>query len=249
MSGFIQSQNKNGIIPVFEDNLVDQVSKFPKPSLRTRCDFLLTSLVDLVGYSTTPVAVFTELKVQAETYSQDADAMTPLVEILEMEGLVKRFGDGVGLTPKGYLEVDGRTAQLSATAQGFVAMSFDKSLDSAFTDGFAQAIRDSGYRPLRIDGKEHANGISDEIMAEIRQSRFVVADYTLLNNGVYFEAGFALGSGITLIPTCNEKDFGKLHFDIRHINTLRWSTPTDLRSSLAKRISGILGKGPDVASL
>ena len=33
-------------------------------------------------------------------------------------------------------------------------------------------------------------------MAEIRRSRFVVADYTGQVNGVYFEAGFALGLGL-----------------------------------------------------
>jgi hypothetical protein len=39
-------------------------------------------------------------------------------------------------------------------------------------------------------------------MAEIRRSRFVVADYTGQRNGVYFEAGFGLGLGLVVIPTC-----------------------------------------------
>ena len=59
-------------------------------------------------------------------------------------------------------------------------------------------------------------GITDEIMAEIRQSRFVIADYTGQKNGVYFEAGFALKLGLTVIPTCRTDEVGKLHFDIKH---------------------------------
>ena len=38
-------------------------------------------------------------------------------------------------------------------------------------------------------------------MAEIRRARFVLADHTGQVNSVYFEAGFALGFGLTVIPT------------------------------------------------
>jgi hypothetical protein len=43
-----------------------------------------------------------------------------------------------------------------------------------------------------------------------------VADYTEQVNRLYFEAGFALGFGLLVIPTCRENQIGKLHFDIRH---------------------------------
>ena len=123
-------------------------------------------------------------------------------------------------------------------------MSFDASMDEAYTLGFDPGIRAAGYRPFQIDAKEHINGISDEIQTEIRRSRFLVADYTLLNNGVYFEAGFALGLGLPVIPTCRADQFDKLNFDIRHINTLKWVTPAQLAHDLANRISGVIGTGP-----
>ncbi len=123
-------------------------------------------------------------------------------------------------------------------------MSFDSSLNDAYTSGFDPGIRAAGYRPLRIDGKEHINGISDEIIAEIRRSRFIVADYTLTNNGVYFEAGVAVGLGIPVIGTCRADFLNKLHFDIRHINTIRWESVDQLARDLSKRISGVLGDGP-----
>jgi len=35
-----------------------------------------------------------------------------------------------------------------------------------------------------------------------------------------------------------------LHFDIRHLNTLVWTTPSDLAEKLERRIRAVLGQGP-----
>jgi hypothetical protein len=128
--------------------------------------------------------------------------------------------------------------------QGFVAMWFDPSLEAAWTNGFDPAIRYAGYRPFRIDKEHYVGGITDEIISQIRRSRFVIADYTQQVNGVYFEAGFALGLGLTVIPTCREDEMKGLHFDIRHLNTLPWKEPRELAENLTKRIVAIVGSGP-----
>ena len=82
-------------------------------------------------------------------------------------------------------------------------------------------------------------------MAEIRRSRFVVADYTGQRNNVYFEAGFALGLGLTVIQTCRADEAADLHFDIRHLNTLAWKSPAELAEGLDKRIRAVIGAGPE----
>jgi len=64
-------------------------------------------------------------------------------------------------------------------------------------------------------------------------------------NGVYFEAGFALGLGLMVIPTCRADEVAKLHFDIKHLNTLLWNTPTELADGLNRRIRAVMGAGPD----
>ena len=53
--------------------------------------------------------------------------------------------EAIKLTPKAYLEIDERKAKRTSSEQGFVAMSFDHSLDTAFTNGFEPAIREAGY--------------------------------------------------------------------------------------------------------
>jgi hypothetical protein len=100
---------------------------------------------------------------------------------------------------------------------------------------------------LRLDHTDYVGGIADEIMAQIRRSRFVVPDYTGQVNGVYFEAGFALGLGLIVIPTCRTDEVPKLHFDIKHLNTLLWNTPAELAEGLNRRIRAVIGAGPDAA--
>jgi hypothetical protein len=54
----------------------------------------------------------------------------------------------------------------------------------------------------------HLNKVDDVIVAEIRRSRFLVADFTCepgkVRGGVYFEAGFARGLNIPIIWTCRD---------------------------------------------
>jgi hypothetical protein len=185
------------------------------------------------------------LKIQAVSYSANEDELWTLILILEQDGFVKPSNHGYAyLTAKGILQAEELSLQGGAYLQGFIAMSFDPCMDEAYTLGFYPGIREAGYMPLRIDKKEHINGTSDEILAQIRRSRFLVADYTFLNNGVYFEAGVAVGLGIPVIGTCRSDHFDKIHFDIRHINTLKWSSPTQLAADLAKRIAAVMGDGP-----
>jgi len=62
---------------------------------------------------------------------------------------------------------------------------------------------------------EHINKIGDEIISQIRRSKFLIADFTGHRGGVYFEAGLAMGLGLLVFWTCRRDDLDKLHFDIR----------------------------------
>jgi hypothetical protein len=152
----------------------------------------------------------------------------------------------IKFTPKGLERIATLQHDKGKGEQGFVAMWFDPSVQTAWDEGIRPGIEAAGYAPMRIDGKEHANKIDDEIIMEIRRSRFMVADFTGQRGGVYYEAGFAQGLGLPVIWTCREDDIDKLHFDIRQYNCLIWS-PEDLNAfsvALRRRIEAILGHGP-----
>ncbi len=125
------------------------------------------------------------------------------------------------------------------TKQVFVAMWFDKKLDSVWNLGFKPALKIKGYNPIRIDNVEHNGKICDRIIAEIRKSILVVADFTGHRGGVYFEAGFSLGLGIPVIWTCKDDDINNAHFDTRQYNHIVWNNPDDLNEKLQNRIDAL----------
>ena len=137
------------------------------------------------------------------------------------------------------------------SGQVFVAMWFDDEMENAYSHGIAPAIESAGYKPMRIDQKADVVKIDDEIIAEIRRSRFLVADFTHgkagARGGVYFEAGFAFGLGIPVIYTCREDAVESIHFDTRQYHHTLWKGPEDLRDQLQKRILARIGEGPEVS--
>ena len=197
-------------------------------------------------------------------YTADDGCLYAWSESLKMEEIFYLFGylekmswvDGRFYADGGFagkVTVDGfiHIADIDTNAdstQAFVAMWFDDSMDEAFESGIKPAIYSAGYKPMRIDKKSDVNKIDDEIIAEIRRSRFLVADLTHgkegARGGVYFEAGFAEGLGIPVIYTCHKDVVDKLHFDTRQYAHIVWGTPPELHEGLLNRILARIGEGP-----
>lgn len=163
----------------------------------------------------------------------------------------------IQLTPKGW----NRVADLEAQGVGesldqvFVAMWFGNEqhfqgvpssefCTDAYREGLKVGIEQAGYSPRRIDFKEFNDDVIDEILAEIRRSRFVVADFTGHRAGVYFEAGFAKGLGLPVVFTCHKSEMENAHFDTSHYNHIGWSSFGELATKLENRIVATIGNGP-----
>lgn len=71
-------------------------------------------------------------------------------------------------------------------------MWFDKEMDSFYQNGIKPAIEADGTKCIRIDLQEHNNKICDEIIAEIRRSNYLVADFLVI------EAVFIMKLGLHL---------------------------------------------------
>jgi hypothetical protein len=117
-------------------------------------------------------------------------------------------------------------------------------MNPVYESGLAPGIRNAGFSPMLIPKKEHANKIDDEIIAEIRRSAFLVADFTGHRQNVYFETGFAAGLGLQVIWTCRKDHIPALHFDIRQYNCIDWKDQAELAQRLQRRIEALLGRGP-----
>lgn len=166
-------------------------------------------------------------------------------------GLMKELGYLASndlISAHGFQKIEELERSNISSKQAFVAMWFDSSVNNIYEQAIAPAIRDSGFDPIRIDRKEHNNKIDDEIIAELRRSRFVIADFTsaiheregrpeaIARGGVYYEAGFAHGMGIPVIWTCRSDMIGLVHFDTRQYNHIDWKDAADLKKRLYDRI-------------
>ena len=147
-----------------------------------------------------------------------------------------------------------RVEQLQAekqTSQCFIAMWFNPSMDEAYERGIKPAVEQAGYTPMRIDRKDDLiDKIDGAIVAEIRRSKFLVADFTHGEQGargsVYYEAGFARGMNIPVIFLCRNDMMEEVHFGTRQFFHIVWDSPDDLREELRNRIVAHMGEGPDV---
>ncbi len=156
------------------------------------------------------------------------------------------FADrGVKILPNGWQHIEKLSAINTDSNQGFVAMWFSDEMQTVYDEAISIGILEAGYRPHKVDQREHSGKIDDEIIAQIRRSRFVLADFTGHRGGVYFEAGFAKGMNIEVIWSCREDDVENLHFDIRQYNCIVWrpSDMNEFRKKISNRVEAVLGRG------
>jgi hypothetical protein len=207
--------------------------------------------------------------VLAYTSCLDTGELIKLVEFARIAGLVncdpprRMEPTDVSLSFSGYEKVNELLFLSVDSQQAFVAMWFDDEMVGVYDQAIAPAILTAGYSPIVINKKEHNNQIVEEIIAEIRRSRFVVADFTcgifqtnandpngnpiqkeVPRGGVYFEAGFAKGLGREVIWTVRKDRLKFVHFDAAQFNFIVWENFKELKDKLAVRISATLGDGP-----
>lgn len=242
LRGWVRDRNVDGTIPSIDSENFDKIIAGKIPNVSRRLEILLIALTKRQKY----IGEFIESdgnEFLGISYSATEEELFNLMQALEDKEYVKYRGSGFKwyVTVKGFMAAEGflDNNQLNSN-QAFVAMSFDKEMVNAYTTGIEPAISSAGYVPFRVDQHDHINHIDDEIIAQIRRSKFLVADMTGQRGGVYFEAGFAYGLGVPVIYTCRDNDFKNLHFDIRQINCIKWKNFEDLQVRLENRIKAVI---------
>jgi hypothetical protein len=144
------------------------------------------------------------------------------------------------VTARGYERLQEIRGSGRQSESAFVAMWFDDCME----DLYKPAIVEAGYKAVRMKEHVHLNRIDDEIIAQIRKSRFMVADFTGQRGGVYFEAGYMLGQNRNVFWMCDKSQLKDLHFDTRQYNFIDYSGFEDAKTRLHFRILAIEGEGP-----
>ena len=131
----------------------------------------------------------------------------------------------------------------------FIAMGFGRSTDDLYEQGIKKAIEDTGFVARRVDKIPHINLITVEILKEIEQARFVVADFSQIERdgiiqqapgGVYYEVGYAQALKKPVIWTCHESGKKYIHFDIEQYNFIFWDNKVDLYKKLKDFIPKVI---------
>jgi len=241
---------------IFDENFyyvgIDLIlkEKFPNNVL----DILDRTLINLSKLSKKPGQwiEFNDETYFVLAYSENADIFKYILDSLykknymEVSNLTKisvygEFYTHARLTPEGWNRVYELEKNINKDSKKvFVAMSFAKEMDEVWERGFKEAIKELGFEPVRVDEIEHNEKICDVIIAQIKKSKFLVADFTGNRGGVYYEAGFAKGLGIPVIFTCKEGEEEYLHFDTRQYNHIIWKDIDDLKKQLKDRIEATI---------
>jgi nucleoside 2-deoxyribosyltransferase len=236
----------NSLFPVYSEDEFEKIAESRDPSVREKLQLLLRYLASLSDFPGQQMEFDPNHDYSVLSAKNEAEAIFYL-HTLEDRGLASvNWGlnnTAFTLTSKGWEELERIEQSGAESSSAFIAMWFDATQDDV-NKSIQSAIVAAGYAPIRIDEIEHVNRIDDEIIARIRQSKFLIADFTGQRNGVYFEAGFMLGLGRPVIWLCGESDLDKVHFDARQYNTIVYSDVEKLKSKLQFRIEAIMGKGP-----
>lgn len=267
ISGYIRDINDNGEkrFRIHTDTVKEIAlnGNLPKSSME-KLKRLFVKLYKRSNYLYEEILIDT--KMYSVGYAVSPEEFINQITALNDLGYIEIIGMGdpipIKITLSGLQYYESIEKVQSDTKKCFVAMWFSEEMKEIYESTISRAVSDCGYLPLIILIKEHNENITDQIIAEIRESKFVIADFTGNRGGVYFESGFALGLGKKVIWTCKENYFNKaiaknvvgkklsngeeveisfneefrIHFDIDHYNFIIWKNNQDLYTRLVNRI-------------
>jgi hypothetical protein len=226
---------------------IDFLKNLPSPSFHERADKLLLGLEVLTEFAGHVLKRdhFWQPMAWAINEEEVRETISYLMSVRYLYGKAGTTTD-LKIGPEGWSHLENIKGKNQESKQGFVAMWFTDEMREVFNQAMAPGILNAGYLPHRVDLGEHNKKIDDQIVADIRRSKFVLADFTGHRGGVYYEAGFAQGFGLEVIWSCREDEIDKLHFDIRQYNCIPWSKDKlpDFGRRITNRIEAVLGEGP-----
>ena len=251
LTTWLIKQRKQGEkIPLITDEVLEKVKERGRLPIKDRVDNVLKYIQEEDNTKEFPRHILKAYSECADDDEWHGTIYDKLKQYVNIEGeyigsqTLKITLNAEGLERLEALETNKDSRQV------FVAMWFDDSMNDIYEQAIKPAIEETGYKSMRIDKKPHNNKIDDEIIAEIRRSKFLIADFSYGEDGirgsVYYEAGFAHGLGIPVIFTCRASNQDKLHFDTRQFNHIIWKKekPEELKKALQNRIRATIHHNP-----
>jgi hypothetical protein len=215
------------------------IAGLPNPPASERTDILLLSLSKVYSKPGEEIP-FDSGTNYSLACAHDAAEANFHFSALQQNGCLQLFRPS-NVTPrissKGWERIEQLRAAPIISKTAFVAMKFNPEMLALWSSAFAPAIRRAGFDPQLASDPPHNQPIDARTIAGLKGSRFVVADVTWANPGVYFEAGYALGHGRPIIWTRRQDRMTEdMHFDTRQFSHILWKDAAHLEGELYYRI-------------
>ena len=232
LSHKISRRQQSGNSPLIDDTLARTVfeGSADYPSALDQIENLVVFMAEEID----PGDVFDLRKsnCQAVVGAKNSKVLRWVIEQAKEQGLIN--GSNPDVAGDSYLSNASLTAagwrwyheigRHRKTNIAFMAMPFSQPrLSKLVSDHFIPAVRDVGFRLMRMDEDPQAGVIDNRMRAEIRRCRFLICDITHNNEGAIWEAGFAEGLGKPVIYTCEQSAIDGAHFDIRNSHIIPWT--------------------------
>jgi predicted CopG family antitoxin len=177
--------------------------------------------------------------------SFEPQEMDNYIDELERQKLIGKIsGKQYKRTLKGFEVYEELKKGKSKSNQVFMALQFDSDAHKLYNTHFKPAVGALGLDLPIISDLTKAGAIIAQMEAQIRQSKFLIADVTPVENkpnaNVYWEAGFARGLGKHVLYLCEESKVGELPFDTRGELHVLYDSSSD--KGIAKAIDELQAK-------
>ena len=250
LSAWTREMTEDGMEPpeISREHLPSIVGRLPDRSVVDKQRIILQAIERRTTNLSTKVSLIPSTDYPL-AWASDPDELSYLLDALQARSLITitnrtsdRIVEQCQITPAGWAHLDSLQTARADTDQAFVAMSFDPKLDAVWTEAIRPTLTRLGYRPYRVDNDpSNLERIDAKIQAEIQRSRFLLADVTDQRQGVYFEAGYAMGLRIPVIWSVRKEQLAKVHFDTRQFPHIVWADEEELASELESRVMAGIG--------
>ena len=173
--------------------------------------------------------------------------ISTLCNYLKETGLIDSFSQTgevvfIKVSIRGWQLIEESQKNTSFGKKVFIAMSFAAGTEST-REALKNGISKAGYTLVLIDEVTHNHQIVPEMFKQIRDSKFLVIDVSVPNNGAYYEAGYALGQGKEVIFCCKKETFDdkdkRPHFDVSQKQMIVWEDEKELSEKLEMWIKSL----------
>ncbi len=255
-----QSSGKSTVLaPDYFYKMID-MAKASVPSFSERIFKLLHAMEKRLNHAADRLDISSrqeELKnyLMAMSYSLGEEEFFYYVDCLKESGYIKipDTGDSLGyqLTPQAWEYLEKYKANdRTRSDKAFIAMDFKEEYEPIYIT-IEKVLTEAGYKAIRADKEHHSEYIMDWIMAKIKEARFIVAELTSQNLGVYYEFGYAKAHNIPIIACLkkakeesDQETLKKVHFDLKQFPIIIYesSDEKDLGEKVLNRILNLVGK-------